>query len=177
MLQETDFWWRFLTAGCVLGFSHLAAMVRNRKKRGKKNLAICWRLPPWVVTLSHRVPWPRSSLLLAKLSAGPPLSLGHLFLSVASPALSWWGAALLSGHNLWLVPLSKTFSLLFRATPTPYRSSQARGQIGAAAASLLHSHSNSGSKPRLQPTPQLTAMPDPEPNEWGQGSNPRPQGY
>ena len=31
--------------------------------------------------------------------------------------------------------------LLFRATPTAYESSQARGQIRSAAASLLHSHS------------------------------------
>ena len=39
--------------------------------------------------------------------------------------------------------------------------SQARGLIRATAASLHHSHSNSGSKLLLQPTPQLTAMPDP----------------
>ena len=32
------------------------------------------------------------------------------------------------------------FYLLFRATPTAYRSSQARGQIGATAASLCHSN-------------------------------------
>ena len=43
------------------------------------------------------------------------------------------------------------------ATPTAY-GGLARGQIGAAAASLYHSHSNSGSKPHLQPIPQLTAM-------------------
>ena len=30
-----------------------------------------------------------------------------------------------------------------------------------AAASLHHSHSNTGSKPRLLPTPQLAATPDP----------------
>ena len=35
------------------------------------------------------------------------------------------------------------------------------GPIGAAAADLHHSNGNSGSEPRLQPTPQLTAMPDP----------------
>ena len=35
-------------------------------------------------------------------------------------------------------------------------SSQARGQIGAAAAGLHHSHSNAGSEPCLNPTPQLT---------------------
>ena len=50
---------------------------------------------------------------------------------------------------------------LFRATPTAYGSSQARGPIGAATASLYHSHSNPGSEPHLQTTPQLTAMPDP----------------
>ena len=42
-----------------------------------------------------------------------------------------------------------------------YASSQARGPVRATAASLQHSHSNAGSKQRLQPTPQLTAMPDP----------------
>ena len=41
-----------------------------------------------------------------------------------------------------------------------YGGSQARGQIGAVATSLLQSHSNAGSEPRLQPTPQLTATLD-----------------
>ena len=50
---------------------------------------------------------------------------------------------------------------LFRAAPATYGGSQARGQIGAVAASLHHSLSNWGSEPCLQPTPQLTAMPDP----------------
>ena len=48
-----------------------------------------------------------------------------------------------------------------RATPEAYGGSQARDVIGAVAAGLRQSHSNLGSKPRLQPTPQLTAMPDP----------------
>ena len=39
--------------------------------------------------------------------------------------------------------------LLFRATLLDYGGSQARGQIGAAAAGPHHSHSNSGSEPRL----------------------------
>ena len=39
--------------------------------------------------------------------------------------------------------------------------SQARGLIGAVDASLQHSHSNAGSKPCQQPTPQFTATPDP----------------
>ena len=46
------------------------------------------------------------------------------------------------------------------AAPVAYGGSQARGRIGAVAASLRQSHSNAGSEPRLQPTPQLTAMPD-----------------
>ena len=53
---------------------------------------------------------------------------------------------------------------LFRAAPTAYGGSQARGLIGAVAARLHHSHSLHsimGSEPRLQPTPQLMAMPDP----------------
>ena len=44
-----------------------------------------------------------------------------------------------------------------------YGSAQARGQIGAVAVGLHHSHSNSGSEPHLQPTPQLMATPDPLP--------------
>ena len=44
--------------------------------------------------------------------------------------------------------------------PVAYGSSQARSRIGAAAASLHHSHSNAISEPRLQPTPQLMATLD-----------------
>ena len=47
------------------------------------------------------------------------------------------------------------------AAPTAYGDSQARGRIRAVAASLCQSQSNKGSKPHLQPTPQLTAIPDP----------------
>ena len=36
-----------------------------------------------------------------------------------------------------------------------YGDSQARGRIAAVAANLHHSHSNAGSEPYLQPTPQL----------------------
>ena len=42
-------------------------------------------------------------------------------------------------------------------------SSQVRGQIGAAGASLCHSHRTTGFQPHLWPPPQLTAMPDPYP--------------
>lgn len=51
--------------------------------------------------------------------------------------------------------------LLFRAIPTAYGSSQAKGQIGATAASLHHSHSNAKSELPLQTRPQLVAMPNP----------------
>ena len=47
------------------------------------------------------------------------------------------------------------------AAPVVYGSSQARGRIGAAAASLPHSHINVGSEPHLCPTPQLMAVLDP----------------
>ena len=46
--------------------------------------------------------------------------------------------------------------MLYKATPEAYGSSQARGQNGATAASLCHSHSNMESEQHLQPTPQLT---------------------
>ena len=46
------------------------------------------------------------------------------------------------------------------AAPTAYGGSQARGRIGAVATGLRQSHSNTGSKPHLRPTPQLTAMLD-----------------
>ena len=39
----------------------------------------------------------------------------------------------------------------FMATPMADRTSWARGQIGAVAASVCHSHSNARSKPYLQP--------------------------
>ena len=53
------------------------------------------------------------------------------------------------------------FQHFFRAIPAAYGISQARGQIGAAAASLHHSHSHAGSEPCLWPTPQLMAMSNP----------------
>ena len=56
------------------------------------------------------------------------------------------------------------YFLLFRTTPVAYGGSQARGLIRDLAAGLHQSHSNAGyvgSEPRLRPTPQLTATPDP----------------
>jgi len=81
----------------------------------------------------------------------------------------------------WMVCLSLKIPalllrFLFRAEPVADGGSQARGQIEAAAASVHHSHSNAGSKPHLQPTPQFTATLDPQPTERGQGLNPHPHG-
>ena len=45
---------------------------------------------------------------------------------------------------------------LFRAVPGAYGGSQARGLIGAVAASLCHCHSNARSELRLQPTSTYT---------------------
>ena len=63
----------------------------------------------------------------------------------------------------------------FSAAPAAYGSSQTRGWIGATAAGLHHS--NLGFELSLWPTPQLRAMPDPQPTDGGQGSNPHPRGY
>ena len=53
------------------------------------------------------------------------------------------------------------FFFLFSATPMAHGGSQARGRIGAVAASLHHSLSNARSEPCLRPTPQLMAKLDP----------------
>ena len=49
----------------------------------------------------------------------------------------------------------------FHASPTANGSYQTRGPTRAAAASLHHSHGSARSEPCLQPTAQLTAVPDP----------------
>ena len=53
------------------------------------------------------------------------------------------------------------FLLFLWAAPAACGGSQARGPIRAVATGLHQSHSNARSEPHLQPTPQLTAMPDP----------------
>ena len=65
---------------------------------------------------------------------------------------------------------------IYLAAPAKYGGSQARGRIRAVAPGLRQSHSNTGTEPHLQPTPQLTAMPDPQPTERGQGVNLCPHG-
>ena len=48
------------------------------------------------------------------------------------------------------------FFCLFRAAPSAYGGSQARGPIGAVATDLHQSRSDARSEPHLRPTPQLT---------------------
>ena len=56
----------------------------------------------------------------------------------------------------WLI------DFLIRAAPTAYRSFQARGLVGAAAAGPCHSHRNAGSEP---PTLKLMVTLDTQPTE------------
>ena len=53
------------------------------------------------------------------------------------------------------------FFVFSRAAAAAYGGFQARGQIGAVAAGLQHSHRNLGFEPSLRPMPQLKATPDP----------------
>ena len=77
-------------------------------------------------------------------------------------------------HSI-LYPSRLTFCI-FRAVPTAYGGSQARGQVRATAGDPCHSHSNSGSEPRLQPIPQLSGHAGSLTTEQGQGSDLRPHG-
>ena len=65
----------------------------------------------------------------------------------------------------------------FRAVPTAYGGSKARGPTRAAAAGLHHSHSHTRSEPHLRPTSQPMATPNPLATKWGQGLNLHPHGY
>ena len=53
------------------------------------------------------------------------------------------------------------FFFLLRVAPAAHGGSQARGPIGAIAAGLCHSHSNTGSELHLRLTSELMATPDP----------------
>ena len=63
-------------------------------------------------------------------------------------------------HDLHLRVFFFFFFCLFRVALAAYGGAHARGRIGAVAAGLHNSHSNTGSKPHLQPIPELIAMPD-----------------
>ena len=86
--------------------------------------------------------------------------------SVRDPALLWLWCRLAAtapiGPLAWEPPYAVDTALKKdRAALMAYGGSQARGLIGAIAAGLCQGHSNTRSEPRLQPTPQLTATPDP----------------
>ena len=87
--------------------------------------------------------------------------------STEEPECRWRAGRWLEAE--WQPPHSPHLSIwsvlfpffFFRAMPAAHGGSQARDPIRAVAASLHHSHSNTGSEPCLWPTPQLTAMLDP----------------
>ena len=86
------------------------------------------------------------------------------------PSWSWLGGSsrfyAQTWPLLWLVYASPSIFLsyfmnfiylfIYSFCLTVYGVSQARGWIGAVAAGLRHSHSNTSPEPCLQPTPQLT---------------------
>ena len=74
--------------------------------------------------------------------------------------LSYYKFQLRSALLLFFFFSFLSFCYFFGATPVAYGDSQARGLIGDVATDLRQSHSNTGSEPGLQPTPQLTATPD-----------------
>ena len=65
------------------------------------------------------------------------------------------------GHVPFLPSDFFFFSIFLRAAPAAYGSSWARGQVGAVAADLGHSHDNTRSQWQLRPTPHLMATQDP----------------
>ena len=69
------------------------------------------------------------------------------------------------------------FFFVFSGPHWDIRRLPGRGRIGALAAGLFLSHSNTGSEQCLWPTPQLGAAPDPQPTEWSQGLNLPLHGY
>ena len=79
----------------------------------------------------------QSLVSLAHQSVGAVCQLGTPLLSVIFLSLSFFFFFCFLGLHLWHM--------------------EVRGVTGAAAAGLPHSHSNTGSQPRLRPTPQLVA--------------------
>ena len=74
-----------------------------------------------------------------------------------------YAAGILESSLSFFISLLKKkffFAFFFRATPSAYGNSQARGWIGVTPSGLRHSHGNMGSEPHLWPIPQLVARPD-----------------
>ena len=103
------------------------------------------------------------------------LTIFSLFCYILKSNNAYWIAVYLKIFYFFIFLVFVFFAMSWTA-PTAYGGSQARGQIGAAASSLHQSHSNAGSQPSLQPTPQLMATLDRQPTEQGQGPNLQPHG-
>ena len=79
----------------------------------------------------------------------------------------WWECKLVQPHwkttwkGFFFFSSSCLFAISWATASVAYGVSQARGLIGAVATSLRQSHSNEGSEPHLETTPQFTAMLDP----------------
>ena len=67
----------------------------------------------------------------------------------------------MEAKSSWILVGFFFFFVFLRAAPLACGASQARGLIGAVATGLHQSHSNAGSKPSLQPTPQLSLVLNP----------------
>ena len=116
----------------------------------------------WSCNLHHSCSNAGSLTHCAGLGIEPLLPLRQMplhFTTAETPAVIILPVALNSLRNS--LQFFFFFFLLFRAALVAYESSQAGGRIRATAASRHHSHSNTGSKPRLKPTPQLMATSDP----------------
>ena len=72
---------------------------------------------------------------------------------------------LILGRARWSMGKTQSPTFFFFCFLGPHLQHLKGSQIGALAASLHHSHSNAGFELRVQPTPQLTATPDPKPTE------------
>ena len=111
----------------------------------------------WVaIWLSNIIYW-RNYLFLSVYS----YFLCHRLIYHASVGLFLGSLFCSFGLYIWFCVSSILFLLLylfffffFLAAPLAYWTSQARSLIGAIAAGLCHSHSNTGSEPHLQPIPQ-----------------------
>ena len=90
----------------------------------------------------------------------------HFFLlNILNVSYYWNSTNFLPKRYSFLFFVTFFLCVLFRAASMAYGSSQTRGQIGAAAAGLHHSHSNVGLKLHLRPTPQFSVTPDSRPIE------------
>ena len=94
-------------------------------------------------------------------NCGPHSSNGRVIWEFVRNAIPWSILELLNQKFWEWSPSINFFFFLFRAAPSAFGRSQARGQIGATAAG--HSRSHTRSEPSLGPTPQLRQhrIPDP----------------